>query len=248
MLGGTLAIRTLQDRFFVLHDHFSNLIALAVWVNQHSVFVQHRHAVEESDALSSNLGLDRKFRRNQFQVLHIFCAEILIFSRNIQRLLLDQVLITVVDNTVHGLIVENILNVRHLIITCGVLRTFLLVWALVQESGIPIWVLERIIGLGFVLHIEGVHEVFQVRHCLVVEEFTVSAIGEKTLEICIDLFILHWILIWFKLDKGLSESHRKLFGQVLVDRERHIRGVISHGHIAILLRSRRTGAAFDLHL
>ena len=66
MLGRTLAIRTLQDRFFVQHDHFPNLLTLAIWVDQHSVFVQHRHAIEEGNTLSSNLGLDRKFRRNQF--------------------------------------------------------------------------------------------------------------------------------------------------------------------------------------
>lgn len=112
MLGRTLAIRTLQDRFFVLHDHFSNLVALAVWVDQHSVFVQHRHAIEESNTLSSNLRLDRKFRRNQFQVPDVARAEILVvISQRVLLILLDQVLITVVDDTVHGLIVQNIIDI-----------------------------------------------------------------------------------------------------------------------------------------
>lgn len=111
MLGGTLAIRTLQDRFFVLHDYFSNLFALAIWVDQHSVFVQHRHAVEESNTLFSNLRLDRKFSRNQFQVPHIFCTEILLVDLQRVLVLLNQVLITVIDDTVHGLVVYNIIDI-----------------------------------------------------------------------------------------------------------------------------------------
>ena len=91
-------------------------------------------------------------------------------------------------------------------------------------------------------------------HGLVVEELAVSAVGEKTLEIMIYFYILNWILIWVNSDKGLPLSHRILFGQVFVDCERQIRGIISRNHtnvrvthVAIFLRRGRTGA-FDLLL
>ena len=84
-------------------------------------------------------------------------------------------------------------------------------------------------------------------HGLVVEELAVSTVGEKTLEIMIYFYILNWILIWVNSDKGLPLSHRILFGQVFVDCERQIRGIISHTHVALFLRCGRTGA-FDLLL
>lgn len=110
MLGRTLFVRTLQDRFFVLHDHFSDLVTLAIRVNEHSVLVQHRHTVEERNTFSSNLGLDRKFGGSQFQVLDVFRAEIFLTFIWIQSLRL-QVLITVIDDTVHGLLIDDAIHV-----------------------------------------------------------------------------------------------------------------------------------------
>lgn len=76
------------------------------------MFLQDCLAIEESNTFSSNLRLDRKFGGNQFEVSDVVGTDIFLlalFSWGL--LLIDQVLITVIDDIYHLLLVQNIIKI-----------------------------------------------------------------------------------------------------------------------------------------